>query len=87
MGFGLSGILLSRYCPDPRTLPEAVQQQRLDALAGSGAMPVEYAHAHYIWFVFVAIALVSAIGLIIFGAVMRRLDGSAPVRISSDPSR
>ena len=74
VGFGLSGILLSTYCPDPRTLPEAVQQQRLEALAGNGPMPVDYAHAHYIWFVFMAIAAGSAFGLIIFGAVVRRLD-------------
>ena len=74
VGFGLSGLLLSKYCPDPRTLSAAVQQQRLDALAGTGTMPAEYAHAHYIWFVFVGIALVSALGLIVFGAVMKRLD-------------
>jgi len=74
VGFGLSGVLLSTYCPDPRTLSAAVQQQRLDALAGIGTMPAEYAHAHYIWFVFVGIAVVSAFGLIIFGAVVNRLD-------------
>jgi dipeptide/tripeptide permease len=74
VGFGLSGILLSKFCPDPRTLSAAVQQQRIDALAGNGVMPAEYAHAHYIWFVFVGIAVVSAVGLIIFGAVVQRLD-------------
>ena len=81
VGFGLSGLLLTRYCPDPRTLSKAVQQQRLDALAGIGEMPIEYAHAHYIWFVFVGIAVASAFGLIIFGVVVRRLDRSA----SADP--
>ena len=38
----------------------------------AGALPK--AHAHYIWYVFVAIALVSAIGLIVFGRVTRHLD-------------
>ena len=74
LGFGLSGILLSRYCPNPKTLSEAAQQQRLAALAGNGEMPAEYANAHYIWLVFAAIALTSAIGLIIFGAAVRRID-------------
>ena len=47
---------------------------RLAGLAGEGAMPAAYAHAHYIWFVFVGIALTSAISLIIFGFVTRRID-------------
>ena len=74
VGFSLSGILLSSYCPDPKTLPAAVQQQRLDALAGNGTMPEAYAHAHYIWIVFLGIAVTSAIGLIVFGWVVRRID-------------
>ncbi len=74
VGFSLSGILLSKYCPDPRTLSTAVQQQRLDALAGSGPMPEAYAQAHYIWIVFLGIAVTSAVGLIIFGWVVRRID-------------
>ena len=32
------------------------------------------AHAHYIWYYFAAIALVSAVALIIYGKVVRRLD-------------
>jgi len=74
VGFSLSGVLLSTYCPDPKTLPAAVQQQRLDALAGTGSMPEAYAQAHYIWFVFLGIALTSAIGLIVFGRVVKRID-------------
>ena len=74
VGFGLSGILLSRYCPDPKTLSEVDQAQRLAALGGSGEMPAAYAEAHYIWLVFVGIAVVSAVGLIIYGGVVRRID-------------
>lgn len=61
LGFGLSGVLLEKYCPDPLTLTEV---EKLTA----------YDHAHYIWFVFVGIALVSAISLIIYGYVTKRID-------------
>ncbi|NDV47840.1 MFS transporter [Paludibacter sp. 221] len=60
--FGLSGFLLEKYCPDPKLY----------------STPVEYAeatsHAHYIWFVFVGIGLVSAIALLIYGKVTKNLD-------------
>lgn len=61
LGFGLSGFLLEKYCPDPELLTEA---ERLTA----------YDHAHYIWFYFVAIASVSAIALIVYGKVTKWLD-------------
>ncbi len=62
LGFGLSGFLLEKYCPDPELLTEA---ERLTA----------YDHAHYIWFYFVAIASVSAIALIVYGKVTKYMDG------------
>jgi dipeptide/tripeptide permease len=77
LGFVTSGFLLERYCPDPKTLSAADQAQRLAALEGHGAMPEAYAHAHYLWFVFVGIAFVSAISLVIFGRVVRRMDAAA----------
>ena len=77
LGFGLSGVLLSTFCPDPRTLSAAEQAQRLAALAGQGEMPAAYAHAHYIWFAFMGIAALSAVGLIVFGAVVKRIDARA----------
>ena len=60
--FGLSGFLLNKYCPDPRefTSPE------------SYAAATE--HAHYIWYVFVGIGLISAIALLIYGYVTRKID-------------
>lgn len=60
--FGLSGFLLEKYCPDPKNF----------------SSPVEYAaateHAHYIWYVFVGIGLISAIALVIYGRVVKKLD-------------
>nr|WP_321453854.1 hypothetical protein [uncultured Carboxylicivirga sp.] len=61
LGFGLSGLLLEKYCPDPDLLSET---EKLTA----------YDHAHYIWFVFVGIASVSAISLIIYGKVTKWID-------------
>jgi dipeptide/tripeptide permease len=74
LGFVTSGFLLERYCPEPRTLSEADQAQRLAALAGDGPMPAAYAHAHYLWYVFVGVAVVSAISLVIYGRVVARAD-------------
>jgi dipeptide/tripeptide permease len=71
LGFITSGFLLDAFCPSPRTLSAADQAQRLAALAGDGPMPSAYAHAHYIWIVFVAISFVSAVALVIYGRVTK----------------
>ncbi len=62
LGFGLSGYLLSRYCPEPTEFAT----HELWAKAA--------ANAHYIWYYFAAIALVSAVALIVYGKVIARLD-------------
>ncbi|NQZ10454.1 MAG: MFS transporter [Algicola sp.] len=62
LGFGLSGYLLQAYCPDPRTFKTHEAWQAASA------------NAHYIWYVFAAIATVSAIALIIYGVVIKRMD-------------
>jgi dipeptide/tripeptide permease len=62
LGFGLSGYLLSKYCPDPKLF---------DTREAFEAATV---NAHYIWYYFVGIASVSALLLIVYGVVPRRLD-------------
>ncbi len=62
LGFGLSGYLLSKYCPDP-TLYESHEAWEAAAV-----------NAHYIWYYFVAIALFSAVALIVYGKVIERID-------------
>lgn len=62
VGFGLSGYLLNAYCPDPRKFES------------HEAWQAAASHAHYIWYVFAGIALVSAVSLIIYGQVIKRLD-------------
>ena len=62
IGFGLSGYLLSKYCPDPRLFDS------------HAAWEAAASNAHYIWYFFVLIALTSAIALIVYGKVIKRLD-------------
>ncbi len=61
-GFIMSGVLLDRFCPDPRLFPTREAWQEAAA------------HAHYIWYFFVGIALISAIALIVYGIVVKRID-------------
>jgi dipeptide/tripeptide permease len=60
--FGLSGFLLDKYCPNPRGFSSATEYAAATT------------HAHYIWYVFVGIGLVSAIALLIYGYVTRKTD-------------
>ena len=53
-GFGLAGILLTKYCPDP-----ALFETREAWEAASG-------NAHYIWYYFAAIGLIAAVALLLF---------------------
>jgi dipeptide/tripeptide permease len=78
-GFIFAGFMLERYVPEPETLPEAVQAQRLAALAGEAPMPEVYAQAHYLWYSFAIVGVVSFIALLIYIAVTRRLDRRAEV--------
>lgn len=66
LGFGLSGYLLSAYCPDPRLF------ETHEAWAAAAS------NAHYIWYFFAGIASVSAVSLIIYGKVIKRLDARQP---------
>ncbi|RIH63702.1 MFS transporter [Mariniphaga sediminis] len=61
-GFIMSGVLLEKYCPDPRLF--STREAWADAAS----------NAHYIWFYFVGISLISAVALLIYGVVVRRVD-------------
>ncbi len=63
LGFLGSGWLLSTYCPDPR-------------LYGGRTPEWEMAtsNAHYIWYYFVVIALISAIALVVYGKYYDKKD-------------
>jgi dipeptide/tripeptide permease len=73
-GFIFSGYLLKKYCPEPTTLPTAIQDQHTLALAGQGPMPEIYANANYLWWAYAGIGLLSFVALVIFIFVTNRID-------------
>lgn len=64
-GFFISGFLLEKYCPDPKSLPKGLSPEQI---AGY------YADAHVIWYYFVAIAAVAGVALVIYMLVCRSVD-------------
>ena len=71
-GFIFAGYMLRKFVPDPSTLPEAIRQQHELALAGQAAMPEVYARAHYLWYAFAIVGVVSFALLMVYIAVTRR---------------
>ena len=59
LGFGLSGVLLTKYCPDPNLFPTIKAWQEATV------------NAHYIWYWFAAIGLISAFALIVYAKIYR----------------
>lgn len=59
----MSGVLLDKYCPDP--LKFGGRTSEWEAAGAS---------AHYIWYYFGAVALVSALALIVYGRVFKTKD-------------
>ncbi len=73
-GFMFSGYLLSKYCPEPGTLDPVTRAAHTAALAGQGPMPEVYAHAHYLWYAYVGVGMISLAALLIFIAVTKKAD-------------
>jgi dipeptide/tripeptide permease len=73
-GFIFSGFLLQKYCPEPGTLEPAVKAAHDAALLGQGPMPEQYLQAHYLWYAYVGVGLISLIALFIFIAVTKKMD-------------
>ena len=61
-GFGIAGVLLTKYCPDPALF------------ATREAWEAASANAHYIWYYFAGIGLVAAIALLIFAKTTESID-------------
>ena len=76
-GFAFAGYLLKAYCPDPKTLPPALQAQHELALAGRAPMPDAYAHAYYLWYAFALVGLISLTAMLGYILITRRLDRGA----------
>ncbi|MBI5432361.1 MAG: MFS transporter [Planctomycetes bacterium] len=74
IGLPFGGYLLQEYCPDPSTLSETEHAAHTAWLAGRGAMPAAYEHAHWIWYAFAGVGAVALVAMIVFVVVTRRLD-------------
>lgn len=61
-GFGIAGVLLTKYCPDP------VLFETREAWEAASA------NAHYIWYYFAAIGLISALALLVFAKITASID-------------
>jgi dipeptide/tripeptide permease len=79
-GFVFAGYLLKAFCPDPSTLSPELQAQHTAWLAGHAAMPEVYAHAHYLWYAFAEVGLVSLVAMAIFIVVTRAVDARRAAR-------
>ena len=53
LGFGLSGYLLTAYCPDPNTVPPEL-------------LATAYDKAHFIWLYFSGIGFIAGIALLLY---------------------
>ncbi len=62
LGFSISGVLLTKYCPDPALFASQAEWQAASA------------NAHYIWYVFAGIGLISALALLAFAAITKHID-------------
>lgn len=76
-GFIFAGYMLRRFCPDPRTLPSALQEQHALALQGQAPLPEVYAQAHYLWYAFALVGATSFAFLLIYIAFTRRAAAAA----------
>jgi dipeptide/tripeptide permease len=68
VSFIVAGVLLDAFCPDPKS----------ERFANSTNFAADYAaataNAHYLWYVFFAIGLVSAIALVIYARIVKQTD-------------
>jgi len=64
VGFGISGYLLQKYCPDPRTVPPDLQA-------------AAYADANVIWYYFAVIGCLATVALFLYQWITARLDRRA----------
>lgn len=65
IAFIMSGYLLENYCPDPAKFSTHAEWQAASQ------------NAHYIWFVFVGVAIISIIALVIYSKVVKSDKGLA----------
>jgi dipeptide/tripeptide permease len=73
-GFILSGFLLQAYCPEPTTLSPSAQAAHAAWLAGNAPIPDAYAHAHYLWFAYAGVGILSFLLMAVYVVATSRID-------------
>lgn len=80
-GFGMSGYLLNKYCPDPRKILTSGQllQAKMEGLDPQLLLTNEqfiryYDHAHYIWYYFAAIGITAFLFSQIYRIITKKID-------------
>ncbi len=73
-GFILSGFLLDKYCPDPKTLPIGLSAVQKAAY---------YQGAYQIWYYFIAIGLITSAALLIFTYITNKKDRSNGIKTTT----
>ena len=65
VAFIAGGYLLERFCPDPKNFAGGINSAEYVAAT---------ANAHYIWYIFVGVGIISAIALVIFNKVTNKKE-------------
>lgn len=76
-GFVMAGFLIDWFCPDPQKLARESPDQFTQweaAMRGEGPLPEAYAHAHYIWYTFAGVGVLTLFALLIFNRMTSRAD-------------
>jgi dipeptide/tripeptide permease len=73
-GFIFSGFLLRAYCPLPSTLSAAEQAQHAAYLLSKAALPAAYAHAHYLWYAYAIVGVISFVLMLVYIFSCNRID-------------
>lgn len=68
VGFIVAGVLLDAFCPDPKS------ERFVNSTNFAADYAAATANAHYLWYVFFAIGLVSAISLVVYAKVIKKND-------------
>jgi len=69
-GFFISGLLLDKYCPDPKKLQRLYESGKISLEQMNHA----YDNAHHLWYIFAFIGMVAAFALLLYGQITERID-------------
>jgi MFS family permease len=69
-GFFISGLLLDKYCPDPKKLQKLYEAGKISLHQMNHA----YDNAHHLWYIFAFIGMFAAFALLLYGQITEKID-------------